>query len=124
MNNNDMSMKKATIINALGKYSTIIIQLLVTAVLSRILIPSDYGIVAIITVFSTFFLTLSDMGFSTAIVQQKDLSKEDVDGIFAFTFWVALILVALFTLLSYFVSIFYGDRIYFKLGLILYITIS
>lgn len=123
MNTNDMSIKKATLINALGKYSTIIIQLLVNAVLSRILTPGDYGIVAIITVFSTFFLTLSDMGFSTAIVQQKELNKEEVDNIYAFTFWVALILVGLFTLISYIISIIYENDIFFKLGLLLNISL-
>lgn len=123
MNQNGMSMKKAALVNALGKYSTIIIQLLVTAVLSRILTPNDYGIVAIITVFSTFFLTLSDMGFSTAIIQQKDLNKEEEDNIYAFTFWIALILVASFSFLSYIISIFYDNIIFFKLGLILNIPL-
>ncbi|HFU3803096.1 TPA: oligosaccharide flippase family protein, partial [Streptococcus suis] len=56
-------MKKAAIINASGKYSKVILSLIVNAILARILSAEDYGIVAIITVFSTFFTTFSDMGF-------------------------------------------------------------
>ena len=54
-----MSLKNATIINAIGKYSVVVIQLFVTAILSRILSAEDYGVIAVITVFSTFFSTLS-----------------------------------------------------------------
>lgn len=118
-----LSLKKATTINACGKYATIIVQLIVNAVLSRILSPGDYGIVAIITVFSTFFLTLSDMGFSTAIVQCKDLTKKEVNNIFSFTIIIGVILVGMFSIISLGVSIFYEDKIYLKLGLMLNISL-
>ena len=69
-----MSMKKAAIINASGKYSKVFLSVFVNAVLARILSADDYGIVAVITVFSTFFTTFSDMGFGAAIIQKKELT--------------------------------------------------
>jgi len=86
----EYSIKRAALINASGKYSTILLQLFVNAILSRILTPDDYGIVAVITVFSTLFISLSDMGFGAAIIQQKDLTKEEIDGIFTITIFIPL----------------------------------
>lgn len=52
---NQISLKRAAIINAISKYATVIVNLLANAILARILTPKDYGVVAIITLFSTFF---------------------------------------------------------------------
>lgn len=123
MADKEFSMQRAAKINAYGKYSNIIIQLVVNAILSRILSPEDYGVVAIVTVFSTFFLTISDMGFSTAIVQCKDLEQKDIDHIFSFTIFIGVMLSLLFTVLSYGISIFYKNNVYFGLGLILNISL-
>lgn len=109
-------MKKAAMINAVGKYTTVILQLVVNAVLSRLLSPDDYGIVAVITVFSTFFIMLSDMGFSTAVVQHKDLSEDDLNKIFSFTLYVAVALMLLFCGLSFIIAGFYQNNVYVKLG--------
>ena len=57
-------------------------QLVVTAILSRILSAEDYGVIAVVTVFSTFFSTLSNMGFGTAIIQKKELSQSDIGNIY------------------------------------------
>ena len=73
-----ISIKKATGIYGVAKYSTILIQLVISAVLSRILTPSDYGIVAVVTVFTTLFTTLANLGLGTAVTQFKDLSRKDV----------------------------------------------
>ena len=107
----EYSIKRAALINAAGKYSTIILQLIVNAILSRLLSPDDYGIVAVITVFSTFFISLSDMGFGTAVVQRKDLSKEDINGIFTTTIFVAIFLALGFVLLAFPISLFYNDSL-------------
>ena len=116
-------MKKAAIINAVGKYSQVIIQLLVSAVLSRILSADDYGIVAVVTVFSTFFATLSNMGFGTAIIQRKDLKKEEIDSIFSFTIYLSVVLAMIFSLLSFPITWFYKDNTYLPITLLLSISL-
>ncbi|RRD80593.1 lipopolysaccharide biosynthesis protein [Alloprevotella sp. OH1205_COT-284] len=66
---------------ALAKYSGIVINLLITAVLARILSPSDFGIIAIATIVINFFSTLTSAGIAPAIVQNKTLSYEDLTSI-------------------------------------------
>ncbi len=118
-----MNMKKAALINAVGKYSQVIIQLIISAVLSRILSSDDYGVVAIVTVFSTFFATLSNMGFGTAIIQRKDLTEKDVNNIFTFTFYISIGLAAVFALMSFPIAWFYKDNVYIPITLMLSISL-
>lgn len=120
---NKISMKKAVFINAGGKYTKIFLSIIVNAILARIVSPNDYGIVAVITVFSTFFSTFSDMGFGPAIVQQKNLKKEDIDNIFSFTVYVSVILMVIFDVLSYPIASFYGDEVYIRLGQMLSVSL-
>lgn len=121
--NKTYSLKKAAIINAVGKYSKIILQIIVEIVLARLLTPHDYGIVAVITVFTTFFTTLSDIGVSTAIIQIKELTKNDIDNIFTFTVYLSISLMLIFMLFSYPIAGFYNDKVYIKIGQLLSISL-
>ncbi|WP_027968155.1 lipopolysaccharide biosynthesis protein [Streptococcus equinus] len=116
-------MKKAALINAFGKYSKIFLTLLVNAILSRILSADDYGVVAVITVFSTLFTTLSDMGFGAAIVQKKDLNKSDIDNIYSFTVYISVFLMLIFILCSFPISSFFENDVYIGLGVILSVSL-
>lgn len=121
--NNTISVKKAALINALGKYSKILLSLVVTAILARILSPDDYGIVAVITVFSTFFTTFSDMGFGPAIIQNKELTKDDINNIYSFTVYISVVLMLIFAICTIPISLFYGDSVYIPLGLVLSLSL-
>ena len=92
-----------------SKYANVVIQLVITMVLARILTPEQYGTVAIVTVFSSFFAILADMGVSTAIVQYKDLTKKDFDALFFFSAVLGVGLAAVFCLLSLPISMVYVD---------------
>lgn len=118
-----MNMKKAAMINALGKYSKIFLSIIVNAILSRILSAEDYGVVAVITVFSTFFITFSDMGFGPAIIQHKELTDDDIDNIFSLTVYISILLMVVFAVYSYPISAFYGDKVYIPLGQILSVSL-
>lgn len=118
-----ISVKKAVMINAAGKYSKILLSLVVNAILARILSPEDYGIVAVITVFSTFFTTFSDMGFGPAIIQNKTLTKNDINNIFSFTVYISFVLMLIFGVCTVPISMFYKDGVYIPLGLILSVSL-
>lgn len=118
-----MEIKKAALINATGKYSKIFLSLIVNAVLARILSAEDYGVVAVITVFSTFFTTFSDMGFGPAIIQNKDLTDDDINNIYSFTVYISIAWMVLFAICSFPIALFYGDKVYVPLGQILSISL-
>lgn len=118
-----MEIKKAAFINAAGKYSKIFLSLIVNAVLARILSAEDYGVVAVITVFSTFFTTFSDMGFGPAIIQNKDLTEKDVNNIYSFTVYISFALMLLFAICAFPIAAFYGDKVYVTLGQMLSVSL-
>lgn len=118
-----ISLKKATAINAAGKYLKVILTMLVNAVLARILTPYDFGIVAVITVFSTFFTALSDMGLGPAIVQKKELGRNDFDSLFTYSAYVSLGLSLIFAFCAFPIAAFYKDAIYLKPTLLLTVAL-
>lgn len=117
------SIKKAAIINAAGKYSKVILSIIVEVILARLLTPHDYGVVAVVTVFTTFFATFSDMGIGTVIIQKKDLTKQDINQLYTFTVYAALFLSILFFLFSYGIASFYKSNIYINIGHLLSISL-
>ncbi len=90
-----------------AKYSGILVQLGVTAVLSRLLAPEDFGVVAVTTIIISFFAIFSDLGIAPAIVQKKELTHDDLSRIFTFTILSGGLVTVLFFLLSGAVAAYY-----------------
>lgn len=121
--NNDISLRKAALIYAIARYSTVIINLIITAILSRLLLPSEYSIVALVTVFSSLFAAISNMGIGTGIIQFKILEKSDFDDLFSFSFYISLLMVVCFIVLGYPISVIYSDSNYVKVFGILSVSV-
>lgn len=94
---------------AVAKYSGIIVQLLVTAILARLLSPADFGLVAIATVFIAFFNILTDIGIGPAIIQQKDLTENDLDHIYSLTVYMGLLGGSAFYFISWGIADYYHN---------------
>lgn len=82
--------------SAVQKYSGIIVQIGITAILARLLYPEDFGVIAIASVLIHFFSLFTDMGIGAAIIQNQDLSGKDLNSIFTFSIYVGIVLSALF----------------------------
>lgn len=117
------SIKNAVLVNAAARYSTLLLGTLFSAVLARLLTPQDYGIVAVTTVFTTFFTLLADMGIGAGVIQNKTLTEEDVSSIFAFSLRQAFLLAGGFALFSVPMALFYADPVYYKVGPLLAVTL-
>ncbi len=126
MSSSKISLKKATLINSVAKYYNVICTFIVNAILSRILTPKEYGVVAVATVFITFFSLFSDLGFGIAYIQNKSLTIHDRDNLFTFLVYIGFLLFIIFFFFAYAVAWFYKDHIYIKvmqlLGFNLFLT--
>ena len=109
MSNNDISMRGAAIIQFASKYASIAVQLIITAILSRLVSAEEFGLMSIINVFTAFFQLFSDMGLGTAIIQFRNLDDRDVGGLFFFSCLMAVVLTGVFCVASIPISVFYGD---------------
>lgn len=113
------SIKSGAIINFVSKYAQVVLQLIINAILARYIAPREFGIVAVITVFTTFFSIFSDMGISTGIIQYKNLQKRDYENIFSCTIYLGAFLALAFFSFSFLIAKIYKDSIYISLGFIL-----
>ncbi len=118
-----ISLKKAALINAVSKYTQVILQLVLSMILARLISAEDYGVIAIVTVFTTFFSTFADMGFGSAVIQHKNLDEEDVNHIFSFTCYVGIFLMVAFCAFSWPLSMIYNNNIYRPIGCILSVSL-
>lgn len=116
------SIKKAALLQLGSKYVGVIVQLLLTVVLARLLTPTEFGLVATVTVFTNFFAILSDLGVSVGIVQYRDLTDDDISGLLLFSILLGVILCLIFCLLAFPISLLYSDSA--LIGLCLFSSIS
>ena len=64
--------------------------------LARMLSPADYGLVGMIAIFTALAATLQESGFTSALVNKKDISDNDYNSVFWFS---SLMSAALFIIL-------------------------
>lgn len=96
--------------SAIEKYSGLIISLIVSSILARLISPEDFGIISIATVIINFLSLFTDLGIGPAIIQNKNLTKKDLDSIFTFTLLGGILLSILFFFSANFISKFYNNQ--------------
>ena len=69
---NNLSVKKAILYTMVGKYSTIIMQTVFSMILSRVLTPTEFGTVAVVSIFRAFFNTLRFRSWCWSNSKQKN----------------------------------------------------
>lgn len=92
--------------------SQIVVQLIRIAsglVIARTLAPHEYGLAAMVVVFSGFVLAFSDLALGAALVQRKRIDEEDCST----AFWVTTLAGTLFTCVALVlagpIAAFYGE---------------
>lgn len=86
-----------------------LVTFIVSIVLARILTPSDYGTIALVTVFTTILQVFIDSGLSTALIQKKDADDLDFSSVFYFNFVICIILYLIMFVSAPFIADFYKD---------------
>lgn len=76
-------------------------KLIVQIILARLLLPKDFGIISIISVFLSLSQSLMDSGFQNALIREKETREEDLATVFYFNFFMSL---ALYSTLFFFAT--------------------
>lgn len=90
-----MEINRFRIFNSLfWSYSERIIAQLVSftvsIILARLIAPSEYGIISLVTIFITIANTFVTDGFGSALIQKKDADELDFSSVFYFSILVSL----------------------------------
>lgn len=86
-----------------------LVSFIVSIILARILMPEDYGVIALVTVFTTILQVFVDSGFGTALIQKKDADELDFSSVFYFNIAVCLVLYATIFVMAPFIASFYNN---------------
>ena len=86
------------------KITAQIVSLVVSIVLARILMPEDYGIVAIVNVFIVIAEIFVTSGLGTALIQKKDVTQRDFSTLFWCNIGMSLVLYLIVFIASPFLS--------------------
>lgn len=80
------SLKKKTLVGSfwvlLERFGYLGIQFVSNIVLSRLLMPEDFGVVGVLIIFTTLSNVLIDSGLSSALIQKKSVSEKDKSTVF------------------------------------------
>lgn len=110
--NTDTNLKKRTISSTIWKFSeqvmAEIVSLIVSIVLARLLSPSDYSIIGVIGIFSSFASVLITGGLNTALIQKKNADGQDYFMVLITSVLSAILMYALFFFLAPFIASLYN----------------
>lgn len=87
------------------------VSFLVSIILARLLLPSDYGVIALITIFIDIANVFVSSGFGAALVQKKDADEVDFSSVFYFSIVMSWVLYAIVFFGAPAVAGFYGKEI-------------
>lgn len=80
---------KGVIWSAVDRFSAQGIQFVFSILIARLLLPEDYGVVAMLNIFLAVSQTFIDSGFGTALIRKIDRTEEDFSTVFYFNIVVA-----------------------------------
>lgn len=93
--------------SAIDRFATQGVQFLLSIIIARLVLPSDYGLIAMFTIFLAIAQTFVDSGFGSALVQKKDTNEVDFSTAFYFNFVIAIVLYIILYLTAPQISAFY-----------------
>ncbi len=109
----NQSLKKKTVSGMLWKFGenglNQVIQFALSIILARILLPEDYGIIALVTVFITLCDKLVVSGFATSLIQKKDADSTDFSTVFWFSLGMSVGLYGALFFGAPLIASFYGS---------------
>ena len=107
----DEQLKKQSFVGFAWRFlqnsSAKIISFVIQIVLARILLPDDYGLISLTTVFIAISNVFVQSGLTSGLVQKKEISELDKSSMFYISIGLGLILYLILFLVSPLISSFY-----------------
>ena len=106
-----MSNKKSFLWALFERIGSVGLQFVLQLIIARILLPSDYGICAILLVFVNICTLFIEGGLPAALIQQKNCSTKDYSTVFFITFVLSCVFYGVIFFLSPFIAEFFSNDI-------------
>lgn len=117
---------KGIIWSAVDKFAAQFGQFVVGVILARILLPEDFGLIGVLTIFIALSQTFIESGLGAALIQRQNRSKADFSTLFVFNLVVSIFFYLVLFFSAPFISSFFKQPQLIDLtrilGLVLFIN--
>jgi len=97
--------------SAIEKFASQFIAFVLGIIMARLLAPSDYGVIGMLGIFMAICATVSDSGFSSALIQKKDKTEDDYSTAYLFNIGISVFLYIIFFISAPWIANFYNTPI-------------
>ena len=105
--------------SGISQVTKFVLQIVIGAILARLLLPSDFGLIGMVAVFSGVVGMFADLGLGSAIIQRKDVSEEHLSSVFFLNIFAGLMLSLLMLGLAPGIAYFYKENKLVSIGMVL-----
>lgn len=109
--------------SAVDRFSAQGIQFVFNILIARILLPEDYGAVAMLNIFIAIANTFIDSGFTRALIRKKDRTQVDYSTVFFFNIAVSTLFCMILWLAAPLIASFYDIPILTKITRVFSLTL-
>lgn len=100
-------VSKSFLWSFMQQISTQLVNFLVMMVLARILLPEDFGVIALFGVFISIATLLVDGGFTISLIRKQNINEIEYNTIFWYNLLMSLVIYILLFVLSPYIADFY-----------------
>lgn len=84
-------------------------QFLVSILLARVLSPTDFGLIGMLTIFIAVSQSFVDSGFASALIRKKNCTKADFSTVFYFNLAVSIFVFGILYLVAPTIAVFFEE---------------
>ena len=121
--NDSNSIRRLISISFIGNATQQIVQILSIMVTARYLVPADFGVIGLTTVFTAISTVLVDAGYSTALLREKEFNESKYSQVFVFNVLMAMLLYSILIALSGQISLYFNEPRFEKISLLVFLLI-
>ncbi|MFW6008655.1 MAG: oligosaccharide flippase family protein, partial [archaeon] len=107
------TLKNKTVTGMIWSFSDTLgrqlVQFIVQIVLARLILPEDFGLIGMVTVFITLSQVFVDSGFTKGLIREKKSTQEDYSTVFLFNLLIAVIIYIILFNSAGLIANFFGE---------------
>ena len=105
------------------KVGSMLLQMAVSIIVARLLMPEDFGVMAIMTFFTALALVVVDSGFSQTLIRKTAPTADEYKSVFFFNITISLVLYAVLLAVAPAVARYYGLGIISRIAPVLFLVL-
>lgn len=105
------------------KFLTMLAQMAVSIIVARQLMPDDFGVMAIMTFFTSVALTIVDSGFSQTLIRKAQPTDEEYRSVLGFNIYASIILYVVLVAISTPLARLYGHDVIAEIAPVLLLVL-